>query len=335
MLRLLALSGLHLIANFALLGSFGVVSHPIHHDDYGILGAHFHWGILLGPRPVSNGFIAGFAALGPELGYVLLNLLTVGVVWLSLRFAELFVREGRPLPVPGYLAAGLIALSYPGIADWSRYLGLVTNLSSAILGLIVMCLLVRLQRDNAPATGFRVGVALLAAMCFFAKEDFALPILLTGACVAFLRRDRAMLLLTVSIGILFGLALAFNWMAGSAYISGGRGASDLYAIDFGPASVLHGLDTLLLHTAHGRWVTGLAFGVALLLAIARWRDDRPLVLRAITLPVAAISILLPYAILPNHLMPYYSFPTIAMLASALAACGYAIAETRAVGHAYG
>lgn len=335
MLRLLALSGLHLIANFALLGRFGVVSHPIHHDDYGILGAHFHWGILLGPRPVSNAIIAGFAALGPELGYVLLNLLTVVVVWLSLRFAELFVRDGRPLPVFGYLAAGLIALSYPAIADWSRYFGLVTNLSSAVLGLIVMCLLARLDRAQAHSTGVRVAILLLAAACFFAKEDFALPILVTGACLAFLRRDRAMLLLTVSIGIVFGLALAFNRVAGSAFISGGGRASDPYAVDFRPASVLRGLDTLLLQTAHGRWVTGLAFGTALLLALLRWRDDRPLVLRAIALPVAAISVLLPYAVLPNHLMPYYGFTTVAMLASAIAACGYAMVETRALRHAYG
>lgn len=324
MIRYLALLAIHFLVNFALLGTYAIVAHPIHHDDYSILGGPFRWEVLLGARPLSGLVIAGLGALGGPKAYLLLNLLVAAVVWLAIRFAELFLRDGRRLPAGGFLAVGLIALSYPAIADWSRYLGLITNLSSAIPGLVAMCLLAKLSLGVAHPWLCRLAVVALAAISFFAKEDFALPILATAACLAFLERGRAMYGLTAAIAGLYAVSLLFNHMVGSAFVSGGD-PGDPYATSFTPLSVLYGMKTLLLHTWHGRWVTVLACGAALLLAIVR-RRDRSLLLRSFAMLAAAVSVLLPYAVLPNHLMPYYSFVTVAMLASGFAAFCYALLE---------
>lgn len=327
MTRYLALLAVYFLVGFALLGTYGILAHPIHQDDYSILGWPFRWEVFAGPRPLSNLLIAGLGTVGATLSYILLHMLVVGVVWLAIRFAEIILRGGQRLPTGGFLAVGLIAFSYPAMADWSRYLGLITNLSSAVPGLIAMCMLARLQLGVARPGLWRAGVLVLATISFFSKEDFGLPILGTAACLALAGRDRAMGWLTMAIGALFALSLLFNRMMNSAFLSGGRHASDPYATSFAPASILHGMKALLLHTEHGRWVTGLACAAALLLAMVRWREHR-LFLRIVLLVAAPLSILLPYAVLPNHLKPYYSFVTTAMLASAFAAFCYALFTPR-------
>src|SRR5687767_13565570 len=138
LLRYLALLGMHFVINFALVPDNAVVSHPIHHDDYTNLGQSLRDLRFPSARPVSTLAIAAVAQLGSDRAYLVLNLALVACVLLCLRFVELWVRGGQPLPLLGFVAAGALAFEFAFVTDWTKYTGLLTNLSSALPGLVAM-----------------------------------------------------------------------------------------------------------------------------------------------------------------------------------------------------
>lgn len=324
MTRYLALLGLHFLINFGLLPDNVVVSYPVHHDDYANLSASFEEFRILSPRPVSALVIAFVAQLGTERAYLVLNLLVVASVFLSLKFVELFVRNGRPLPPLGFVAGGTLALGFAAIVDWTKYFGLLTNLASALPGLGALYTIAMLDNDESRVRTLVPLVLLLAALSFFAKEDFALPILIATASLAVLHRTRRWAAMTLAVAILFAAALLFNRIVGSVFVSGTRSPSDPYFIDLSPWSLASSLGRMLLASSHARMVAAVTLA-AVVVAIAVNRHDRPLSFKLAALVLISLSMLAPNSIFPNHAFAYYAFTSVAMLSATLAVAFYAAA----------
>lgn len=322
MLRLLALLGLHFLVSFALLPDNVLVSHPVHHDDYTNLAAGLAAKRDLGARPISTLLIAATADLGPQFAYSALNLLVVLCVWLSLRFVELYARDGRPLPIAGFVAAGVLALAFPTIVDWTKYFGLLTNLSSAVFALAAMCLM-PLMRAR-PERAFPLGAAMFAlvALSFWSKEDFALPLLVTAAGIFVTGGRLRWAGVTAGIGILFAAALAWNRRVGSVFVSGMRGPDDPYYMDLSPVSLVKTFAAMFLEAGFTRALLSATL-VLVTIALVAKAPDRTAKIRLATLPAIALSPLLPYAIFPNHAFAYYGFLASTLLAATLVAAAYA------------
>lgn len=329
MTRFLALLGLHFLVSFALLPDNAVVSHPVHHDDYTNLAQGLGAGLALTVRPVSTLAIAAVADLGPKLAYTAQHLLVVLCVWLALRFTELYVRDGRPLPPLGYAAAGIAAFAFPAMVDYTKYFGLLTNLTSAAFALAAMCVFagVRLRPERA---GPRIAAGFaLAALSFWAKEDFALPLLGTAFGIAVTGGRLRWLGITAALGALFAAAVAFNRLHGSDFVRGSRQPDHPYYVDLAPSSLWKTFAAMFVDPQPPyTWaLLGLAAGVTAL-AVAAGRADAGTKLRLALLPAIGLSVLAPYTIFPNHAYAYYAFLPTAMLAAALAAAAYALTERR-------
>lgn len=331
MSRYLVLLAIHFLINFGLLPANAIVSHPVHHDDYSGLAASIGEFRVLAPRPVWGLVNASIAELGSDRAYLALNLMLVACVFLSLKFVELFARGGRQLPTLGFIAGGALAFGFAQIVDWTKYLGLLTNLCSALPGLAALCVIATIDNEPRRARSLGAVVLVLAALSFFAKEDFALPLLIATASLAFLRRSRWWAVMTGALAGLFALAFAFNRVVGSVFISGMRSPSDPYYIDFAPLSIASTFARTLLGSAHARWVVVFALAATLLALVAR-RADRALTLKLAALVAIPLSLLAPYSILPNHVFGYYAFVCIAMLSATLVVAVYAAAESRHEAH---
>jgi hypothetical protein len=325
MLRYLALLGVHFVVNFALLADSVVVSHPVHHDDYTNLSQSIRQFDILTARPVSTFAVTLLSRLGSDNAYLLLNLALVACVLLCLRFVELLTRDGRALPTLGFIAAGTLAFAFALVIDWTKYMGLVTNLTSALSGLVVLCLLAGALID--PDRERRLGMAAiaLAAVSFFAKEDFGLPILVCAAFATYVRRTRFWAGALVTLIALFGAAIVFNREVGSVFVLGTAASSDPYFVDLSPVSVATSLGRMLLANGHAKVVVASAL-LAAAVAIFVHRRNVALVLRLALLPVLAVCMLAGNSIFPNHAFAYYAFVPIALLCATLATSVYAVAE---------
>jgi hypothetical protein len=322
MVRFLALLGLHYLLNFLLLPDNAVVPHPVHHDDYDNLATSLGAFAPLGVRPVSSLVIAAVAELGPRLSYGVLNLLTVVCVYLCVRFVELFLRRGEPLPSAAFVAAGAMALGFAGIVDWTRYLGLLTNATSAVLGLAALCLIARLDSQPRQDGSLAPLIVLVAALSFLAKEDFVLPLLVATTALALVAGRARWLALAGGIAVLFAAVLLFNREAGSPFVTGSASPDAPYYMALAPASLFATFKRLLLASTQAKWIVTFAC-VAVVAAIVVHRRERALALRLAALPLMAFSLLVPNALLPNHVAPFYAFVPLALLAATLAAAAEA------------
>jgi len=333
--RFLALLALHLLVSFALLPDNVAAWHPFHHDDYDNLSAGVRDVALARPRPVSTLAIAAVADLGLPLAYAAQNLLLVVCVALSLRFVELFVRDGRPLPWTGWVPAAAIAFAFPSAVDYTRYFGLLTNLASAAFGLGAMVAAAAMARRRAPARAGSLAFLALCALSFLSKEDFLLPILLTCAGAAASGAARRWLALGAIVVLMFLATLAMGRAMGSVFVTGTPGPADPYYISFAPGSLWDAFAAMMLRPAYPRTLLLAALG-AVALAVLALRRDATTATRVVLLPAIALSLLAPYAIFPNHTSLYYAFLPATLLAAALAAAFHAPAadapaRTRAAG----
>ncbi len=215
------------------------------------------------------------AELGSEHAYLLLNLLLVACVFLCLKFVELFARSGKPLPSLGFVAGGALAFGFALIVDWTKYFGLLTNLSSALPGLGALCAIAAIDSDERRARLLVPLALLLAALSFLAKEDFALPILVATTCMAILHRSRRWAAMTGAVAILFAAAVLFNRIVGSVFVSGTRSPSDPYFVDLSPSSLASSLGRMLLASTHGRMVVVAALAAVVVAIAVNRRDRRP------------------------------------------------------------
>jgi hypothetical protein len=325
--RFLILLGLHFLVSFVLLPDNVLVSHPVHHDDYLVLGASLDAPEPIRVRPISGLLIATFGDLGPTFAYIAFNMLVVLCLWLTLRFVELFARDGSPLPLAGYAAAAILALAFPSMVDWTKYFGLLTNLASALFGLSAMCVFATIRLEPGRALPLGLAAFVLVVLSFGAKEDFALPVLGTLAGLALAGNRVRWTIVAAAVGAMFAGALAWNRHFGSVFVSGMRRPDDAYFVDLAPASLWNSFAKMFL--AHGFTCTLLvaalvAVGAALVLS----KGGAEHKLRLLLLPAIALSVLAPYTIFPNHAFAYYGWLPAAMLAATFVTASYAALDRR-------
>jgi hypothetical protein len=271
--------------------------------------------------------IAAFGDLGPRFAYSALNVLVVLCLWLTLRFVELFARDGRPLPQLGYAAAAILALAFPWMVDWTKYFGLLTNLASALFGLSAMCVFATMHLRPERARPLCLVAFALVALAFWAKEDFALPLLGTVAGFALAGSRARWAMVAAGIGTMFAATLAWNRHFGSVFVSGMRRPDDPYFVDLSPRSLWNTFAKMFLahdYSCALLIATLVAVGAALMLSKA----DAGRKLRLLLLPAIALSVLAPYTIFPNHAFAYYGFLPAAMLAATLVTASYAVLDRR-------
>ena len=325
MIRYAALLGLHFLVNFALLDGNVVVSHPIHHDDYSILGASIRDLRVPMVRPVSTLAIAVFGDVGDTVAFLLLNLALVACVLLCIRFVELLVRDGRRLPLLGFVAAGALALGFSAIVDWTKYMGLITNLTSALTGLAAMCALALAANDpRRERTMLAAGLA-LATISFFGKEDFGAPLVALGVLLAALKRSRPWTTAALALPAMFIVALLFNRGVGSVFVSGTTGPGDPYYVDLSPSSLVVAFARMLFATTYENMVIGACLAV-LAVAIVVNRANTLLAIRLAALPAIAVCMLSANTIFPNHAFAYYAFVPFSLMCVTLVAAAYAVGE---------
>lgn len=318
LLNFVLLLALQALLNFRLLTDNLLIAHPIWHDDYNNLSLSFSSFSVASPRFVSTFLITCVAALGPKLAYVALNLLTLTFVYLSLRFVEMFVYAGRRLPILAFAGAGAGALAFPYIIDWTKYLGLLTNLSSGIFGLLSMIALSAYGHrlwSARRALPLALGFAYLA---FFAKEDFGLPILLVAMTFALLQRGRRWPHIIAALAAGFAAAMLYNRLVGSPFTAGAQSTTAPYYVSIAPQSLLHSYRYYLTDSGYTRWL--LAGTLLSLLIPCVFVSQRPeFVLKRICLLLIPFSLVAPYSVLPNHLTGYYGLTWCTLLCAAAAA----------------
>lgn len=306
----------HWMCSFVLVDN---VLSPVHQDDYSILGATWRpmrWFI---ERPVSTNIARLLGELGGGWAFAAINLLTVlepaAVAWLVFELLRVRLR---------LMAAAvfvLLVFAHSSALEHGKFLGLVTNLVSHGFGMAAMALLLADFRRPSPA--MRILAAAAYALSAFAKEDFLLPPLLLaayfGAEIRFPRGAAAPAWTQKhwlqASGMLLGVAaasVAFNALVSNPFVSGSQPllASAPYAVDLRPASLAR--SALQLTYGYAWWETA-AWQAALAVLALTWRGRRRevLLLAAIT-----VSLILPYAVIPNRIIEYRAFAWLPWFAAA-------------------
>lgn len=297
---------------------------PVHQDDYLALGYGYEDMRGFISRPVSTNFIYLMGALGPAVAYPLLALMTLAVPFLVLRFVQkLFgMRFGWALVV----LFGAVAFSHMSALEHTKFLGLFTNLTSHLFGLLALLLIIDAWR------GRELAKAALSVACYalsaFAKEDFLLPPLILLTVLAFeemraTRLQRPGLPLSrwsVAFGVAVGLAafaaVAFNFfLSNNPFVSGvaaAAPATDPYAVDMGPVALAKAFTKLTFGFIPLSSLLALAG-----LALALW--TRPTTrLRLVAYAVMLVALILPYAMIPNNMPDYRVFSWLSWFGGALA-----------------
>ncbi len=282
-------------------------SHPIHQDDYQFLAFRiFDWHFPY-VRPVSWLLSGLLAPLGYAPFVIALYAMLVLYAYLCLAFvSELF--EVR-MSLAKVMLLGILLCISPILFWYQTYLGLVTNLSSGVLGAAALYLFLR-----AAKTGKRIffqSATLCLALSAFAKEDFVLPsIVFLLSCLLWRRSlvaDRnsgssTLWSLAGAAAILAAMFL-YNRALGSPFTTA---STDAYTIGATFQDIIHGFSYYLT----GEAGTMVALFMALILAVAGGlfvTGHATFVIRTSVCLGILLAMVLPYAILPRHRYEYYCF----------------------------
>ena len=294
--------------------------HPVHHDDYTNLSNSVEEISWPAARPVSTVAIGLLASAGPRPYRLASNVLTVLYPALVVLFLARVIDRGPSLPA--LTAAAAILFSFPGSLDWVKYTGLITNLLSGIFGVLALLFLHRGLAGEARRSAIAAGL-LFYALSVFSKEDFVLPVFLflgfhltrTGV-----PRKRAAFVLAGAAACVLALLL-YNGTLPHSFTS--LGASGPYQVHLSPSSVAATLVRYLTLSPYLVAVMITTIVVGLAAARVDRESWRPLLLGfAIT-----GSLIAPYAVLPNHVAPYYPFGWLAWM-TGLIAVGVSVLAAR-------
>jgi hypothetical protein len=294
-----------------------LIGFPIHHDDFTNLSiaqwravSETYGFVSWPPRPVSYFALGALSAAGIPVYYLMLHLLVIAYVWLVLGLLRRLLQVGR-MSLIATTAVAAAMLSYEHTVEYTKYTGLITNLLSATCAAGAM--LVLMARAGEPQGRGRVplrakdvaAVSALAALSFWSKEDFILPVILLAAYLTWEGRrdsggyDRRWWMLTGSLTLLAGACLFYQTAAASPFLTASVGP---YISDFRPSSILRTGTTYLLMTPVSTFTTMLQASTLIVNGIAatpiRWT-------RLLLFHALVASLVVPYACLPNHLAPYY------------------------------
>lgn len=280
---------------------------PVHHDDYSnySLGAlPFEWSWI---RPLSTWVIHFLSTLGPDYLIWAVRLLTILYVFFAWKIINELIDTRHYLLTTGVFA--IAALSTPIIAEYARYTGMITHTLSGCLGLMAAYLLFVDSRKQGNA--YLYLSALLLILSALAKEDFILFYIFTLVYLLLKTAKPVARRAAIGIGaVLISLAVVAGakFIAASSFL-GETNTQSSYFIDISPVGITRTVIHYLLgasHPAmlqHGYVILGAfifcAFG-ALVLCIRERNLAKTLY------PIgAALTIMAPYSVLPNHVNAYY------------------------------
>lgn len=302
------------LINFALTSN---TLSPVHHDDYAVLGAGFEnmrWTV---ERPVSTNLAYFMGGMGAAFAFGLLNILTIAVPAMVLYFCARFmeVRIGWVLAV----AFSAMTFSHLAAFEHGKYLGLITNLTSHFFGVLALIALVQARGKPATLAGWLAIIAY--GLSVFSKEDFLLPPLLLiayfGAEIFFPRQGmpirstggpqdekRWWWKMALSFVAVAGASVLFSLLARNPFLAGAVGqvgASAPYAVDFSPAVLWGSFSKLAIEFSPWHMLVG---GLVFIVLWLTWGPRRrELLLWA----MLVFCLILPYALISNHLFPYRVF----------------------------
>lgn len=300
---------------------------PVHHDDYSnysMGGEVFQW---TWNRPFSNYVIHLLGLAGPAWLSAAIRFFSVLFVLFSWVLLCLVVRPRNYWFM--FLAFGTAIFSTPVIVEYARYTGMITHLLSGCLGLAAVTSLFRsalLYQDGRSGRWWLLLSISLLVLSSLAKEDFILFYALS-LVYAVLRWpvQRRSLVMAATIGLLLCAALiaASKLLASSSFL-GVVDPTSSYYINLSPTSLIQTVWRYLIgasHPAmhvHGKLVA-VIFVVVTLVAIGLAVFQRR-VPRTAYFSLATLTLIAPYAVLPNHVNAYYELVWLPMLmAGAVAA----------------
>lgn len=302
---------------------------PIHHDDYSNYSQGFDVFEWSWSRPFSSYTVHILALAGPDWLIGAVRFLTIQFVLLSWVLLYQVVRP-RPSWLM-FLTFGAAVFSTPVIVEYARYTGMITHLLSGCLGLAAVASLFRAaatyEEGRCGHTWLLVSVSLLV-LSSTAKEDFVgfYMLSLVYACLRWPTR-RSHLIIVASIGVMISLALiaASRYLAASSFVReiGVVNSTSSYYINLAPSSVVHTAWRYLLSQSHPAMhphgeVVAAIFGTTVLIAIGLTLVQRKLS-RSSYFVLAALTLIGPYSVLPNHVNAYYEFIWLPMLIAAAVA----------------
>ncbi|OZA77428.1 hypothetical protein [Polynucleobacter sp. 39-46-10] len=290
---------------------------PLHQDDYLVLGAgfeNFRWSV---ERPVSTNLAYFMGQMGSWFSFALLNFLTAALPAMVLFFFShlLRVRLGWVLVA----AFSVMTFSHLAAFEHGKYLGLITNLTSHFFGCLALIALLHVRRTPSLSTS---AIAVVAyGLSVFAKEDFLLPPLLLLAYfgvelyyprtpIAAETVDRRIhekqwwlkislwFIALAAASVLSSLLVRNPFLAGAV---GQVGNSAHYAVSFDPGVLLAAFLKLTIEYSPWHTMAGVLAVIALSVA---WKDRRR---ELILLAAIVFCLILPYALIFNHLFPYRVF----------------------------
>ena len=296
-------------------------SHPMHHDDYQFLAFRiFDWQFPY-VRPVSRVLIGLLSPLGYETMIIVMYALLAVYAYLSLAFV-LGLFEGRMSPGKVVLLGILLCVS-PVLFWYQTYLGVITSLSSGVLGAAALYLFLRAAKSGRRC--FRCGAILCLALSAFAKEDFVLPSMAFLACCLLWRNKlvagcgsdrRVPWSLAVAVAILAALFL-YNRSLDSPFTTG---SSEAYRIATTFQDIIRGFGIYLIGEVGTLCALVMAFILATAGAVVRPSSRSTFVIRAAACLAILLAMILPYALLPEHTYKYYSFMWYVWICSFVIVC---------------
>ncbi|MEM4188251.1 MAG: hypothetical protein QXN56_03725 [Candidatus Hadarchaeum sp.] len=280
---------------------------PTEHDDYNNLSRSLRDSRAFGIRPVSTLFLALLSDLGITPFYIALHSLTIVYPALALTFLAALFNVPR-LSILGFLPIATLIYSLEVTIFYSRYTGLITNLLSTTLAAAALLAMFHgFRGDRVKPVPLALGL-LSTLLSFMAKEDAFLPVLLLCVFLSFqnIATDRKKMLFSVILAIsLTAIFVLFLW-----YQAVFKASPFLNQVE-GPYHKVLTLKSLLstvgwyLTATTGTSIVAIAqLGSWLLLLHQPTRKLYPAFLLAQLIPLSLIA---PYATLPNHKFSYYAF----------------------------
>lgn len=282
---------------------------PIHHDDYTNFSSQLS-DIFEGRnyvRPVSTFIIYSMASLG-ESGYLTIQYLTLSAYLLSV-IVFLAKLLNVKLSFSLIIASTMLVSTLPNIVEYHFYSGLMTNLSSALFGMLAIILW---QKDNGKDNIFII--LLLLFLSAFSKEDFILPFLVYIIFSYFFiteelenksdnKRFERHFIIALSSAAILTISMIYNKLAGSAFISS---ETTFYTVSFAIKNIITAYEFYLFR--HEQFIAIISFVLSLsLIHVLCSRKKKNACFKVFSVVIITCSMVGPYSLLPNHLSGYYSF----------------------------
>lgn len=305
---------IHLLVNFVFLNN---TLSPLHQDDYFMLGAGFGDFKFPVERPVSTNLVFFMGGMGQNFSFFLVNFLTISIPILVLYFVSSLLNAR--IGLVGVLVFSAMTFFHLSTFEHSKFLGLITNLASHFFGCLTLVLLLHARQKLSWV--LVLVSSFFYALSVFSKEDFVLPPLLfityfilklylpvfEGRAKNAMNIDDArkwvaiVALFFTSIAL---LSILYSVLFSNPFVAGAVGdlsGNSPYAVVIDSKVLFASLIKLTFEYA---LVPTGAF-IAALIFVGVFSKTRRL--ESVFIFLFVFSLILPYALIPNRILPYRTF----------------------------